>query len=134
MASNHTPNIGLCQWSADDMVLRSDYNADNAKLDEAISERAVVVTGTYTGDGAESREIVLGFRPKYVRVWPQIEHTVESHIGYSATITEQGSTMVVSSATGELTDQGFRIFHVTDPFYHLHTNIPDTVYFYLAIR
>jgi len=36
MASNHTQNYGLCQWEASDKVLRTDFNADNAKIDAAI--------------------------------------------------------------------------------------------------
>ncbi len=31
MASNHTANYQLCQWQADDQVLRTDFNEDNAK-------------------------------------------------------------------------------------------------------
>ena len=37
MASNYTSNYGLCQWEANDKVLRSEFNADNAKIDAAIS-------------------------------------------------------------------------------------------------
>lgn len=36
MSTNHTPNYGLCQWEAEDKVLRTDFNADNAKIDGAI--------------------------------------------------------------------------------------------------
>ena len=33
---NHTPNYSLSQWEAEDKVLRTDFNADNAKIDAAI--------------------------------------------------------------------------------------------------
>ena len=33
---NHTPNYNLSQWEAEDKVLRTDFNADNAKIDAAI--------------------------------------------------------------------------------------------------
>ena len=33
---NRTSNYKLCQWEADDKVQRTDFNADNAKLDAAI--------------------------------------------------------------------------------------------------
>ena len=36
MSTNHTTNYDLCQWEATDQVLRTDFNADNAKLDAAI--------------------------------------------------------------------------------------------------
>jgi len=37
MASNYTSNYGLCQWAASDKVLRTEFNADNAKIDAAIA-------------------------------------------------------------------------------------------------
>lgn len=40
MASNYTENYGLCQWEATDQVLRTDFNGDNAKLEEALSDLA----------------------------------------------------------------------------------------------
>ena len=44
MASNQTGNYGLNQWEATDQVLRTDFNADNQKIDEAISENAAAIT------------------------------------------------------------------------------------------
>ena len=38
MSTNHTTNYGLCQWLATDQVLRTDFNADNAKIDTALAE------------------------------------------------------------------------------------------------
>ena len=40
MASNQTANYGLCQWEATDAVLRTDFNADNAKIDAALKSQA----------------------------------------------------------------------------------------------
>ena len=40
MSTNHTPNFNLCQWEATDKVLRSDFNADNQKLDAALYQLA----------------------------------------------------------------------------------------------
>ena len=36
MASNYTENYGLCQWEAGDAFTRTEFNADNAKLDAAL--------------------------------------------------------------------------------------------------
>ena len=36
MASNYTENYGLCQWEATDGVLRTDFNEDNEKIDDAL--------------------------------------------------------------------------------------------------
>jgi len=43
MASNYTSNYGLCQWKASDKVLRTEFNADNAKLDAALAGKASVL-------------------------------------------------------------------------------------------
>ena len=37
MASNYTSNYQLCQWKETDKVLRTEFNADNAKIDAAIA-------------------------------------------------------------------------------------------------
>ena len=38
MATNQTSNYQLNQWEPTDQVLRTDFNADNVKLDAAIAE------------------------------------------------------------------------------------------------
>ena len=40
MASNYTSNYNLCQWAAGDRVLRTEFNADNAKIDAALAGKA----------------------------------------------------------------------------------------------
>lgn len=40
MASNYTTNYNLCQWQPTDQVQRTDFNADNAKLDAALAVKA----------------------------------------------------------------------------------------------
>ena len=42
MASNYTRNYNLCQWAAEDKVLRTEFNADNAKIDAALAGKASV--------------------------------------------------------------------------------------------
>ena len=73
MATNQTENYDLNQWLSTDQVLRTDFNADNAKLDavlagladevsskadtEALLQLQVtipkLVVGTYVGNGEE---------------------------------------------------------------------------------
>ena len=57
---NRTQNYNLCQWEAADKIQRTDFNADNAKIDAALGALAArlstrgncrVVTGQYTGTG-----------------------------------------------------------------------------------
>ena len=50
MPSNYTSNYNLNQWAASDKVQRVDFNADNAKIDAALAEKASasVVSGLQT--------------------------------------------------------------------------------------
>ena len=48
MSTNHTPNFNLCQWEADDKVLRSDFNADNQKIDAALKANADAIGAAET--------------------------------------------------------------------------------------
>jgi len=91
MASNQTQHLKLCQWEADDEVLRADFNADNAKIDEVVSavkaaeaadiqsvrsavascyspQKKPYAVGTYKGDGTSGRVISVGFTPSAVLV------------------------------------------------------------------
>ena len=49
----HTANFGLTQWEKTDRIQMEDFNADNAKLDAALSNcgNCRIVTGTYIGSG-----------------------------------------------------------------------------------
>ena len=68
MSTNHTPNFNLCQWEADDKVLRADFNDDNQKIDAALAGlqqskgNCRIVTGSYLkkGFGILPRAIVWG--------------------------------------------------------------------------
>ena len=60
MASNHTQHYELSQWQATDEVVRTDFNADNAKIDAALHGlveasakygNCRLYTTTYTGTG-----------------------------------------------------------------------------------
>ena len=69
MPSNYTQHYKLNQWAAEDKVQRTDFNADNAKIDAALAEKAEaaaltalsrtvaqkgncrMISGSYTGSG-----------------------------------------------------------------------------------
>ena len=73
MSTNYTENFDLCQWEPTDPVLRTDFNADNAKIDAALG----LVKGcnchlylkTHTGTG-ENGPVVHTFshRPMAVMI------------------------------------------------------------------
>ena len=82
MASNHTTNYNLNQWEATDKVLRTDFNADNAKIDAALAglagtaaEHTTAIAGlgncavehqSYTGTGAGTKTLTFAHPPMLV--------------------------------------------------------------------
>ena len=50
MASNYTEHYELCQWEATDQVQRTDFNADNAKVDAALDALAGQMAEKADGD------------------------------------------------------------------------------------
>ena len=96
MAANQTTNYQLNQWEATDQVLRTDFNADNAKVDAALdalagqmaekadtslfttlsgtvntlsaTRNARVYISSYTGNGAASRTFSFPARPMLVNI------------------------------------------------------------------
>ena len=48
MSTNYTNNYNLCQWEASDKVLRTDFNADNAKIDAALARWPTAPTPSKT--------------------------------------------------------------------------------------
>jgi len=89
MASNYTSNYNLCQWAASDKVLRTEFNADNTKIDAAIKAVDSRVDGKVSTSALNS-----------------LKSTVSS---LSATVSSQGSTLalkgncqvVVTNYTGD---------------------------------
>ena len=67
-----TQNYNLCQWAAEDRILRSDFNADNQKIDAALAAGVKIATGSYVGNGtfgeSNARTLTFGFVPKIVFV------------------------------------------------------------------
>ena len=95
MSTNKPPTSHLNQWEAEEKVLRTEFNQDNLKIDQALHGKAdqealtalqglvaqkadsadleelrgssvQIAAGAYTGDGAASRLISLPFSPKAV--------------------------------------------------------------------
>ncbi len=81
-SSNKSAHLGLNLWLGSDKPKREDFCQDNQLIDEAVGEhvadevchlsaqerqdylRKPYTVGTYTGDGAQSRSIQLGYRPQ----------------------------------------------------------------------
>lgn len=104
----------------------------------AVAERALVVTGSYTGnsntEGNQARTINLGFTPKAVMLVNS-----EGRMGWSGNsemgaggLALPGKPVTVSSATIlEIVTGGFQVKHQSS---FITTNRASTSYYYLVLR
>ena len=175
MASNHTEHFSLNQWQADDQVLRTDFNEDNAKIDSALKDLAAaqaekadqtaldalaaevakkattaalealskklasmpcLVTGTYTGDGAESRLISLGFQPKALLVMTDEGYSARPYTDdYYGSLDLPGKPVCLKTVYGTdyiltVESQGFRVYYNKSKY--VFSNKKEFNYHYLA--
>ena len=54
MSTNHTTNYDLNQWEGTDKVLRTEFNADNAKIDAALKANADAIAAKADQSALES--------------------------------------------------------------------------------
>ena len=139
---NQTANYKLNQWEEGDVVRRSDFNADNLKLDAAIkaaydaaSAGAIqIVTGTYDGDGARTRTISLGFTPKLVYVCDTWGKTYESFAYYGGlAFTGHPIVSQFGDSVVEIVDGGFQVAHYYFNHRYVASNDQNTSYHYAAL-
>ena len=65
----HTTNFNLSQWEKSDRIQMADFNADNAKLEAALTARNCrFYTASYTGDGKNSRTFTFPAKPVFVAI------------------------------------------------------------------
>ena len=74
--ATYTENYQLHQWVPEDDFLRTDFNTDFQKIDEALGtiaaqaaqagDKCRVLYGGFMGNGETTRTITLGVRPKAV--------------------------------------------------------------------
>ena len=113
-------------------------SAENTISSQAtqISQRCRVYIGTYTGNGAASRTISLGFKPKAVLV-------VRSGCSFgalpvsSALAVENGEAAIVSGAGTfkalTITSSGFTVYYQQAET-RIETNVQSSMYTYVAFR
>ena len=134
-----TQNYQLNQYEPQDAFLRTNFNADNQKIDAAlgqlsqrvdgkaerteldqtnasVAKKCEIYLGSYTGDGAESRNIELGFPPKAVYLCSQSGRAGEMYgSGYIyGGLVMPGKPVVMENnieKAVEVTGNGFRLTH-----------------------
>lgn len=87
-SSSKTSYLKLNYWSASDKPKMADFNSDNQKVDSALQShiqntslhlqgnqtawiKQPFASGTYTGDGAKTKTITLGFQPALIIILPE---------------------------------------------------------------
>lgn len=132
MSSNKSEHFQLHLWNPQDDFLREEFNENFNKLDGA----AQVVVGTYTGDGADSQIIALGFQPKAVLV---IRADGKINSGYdmygglaiwgSPALYQSGNTYPIVTVVPE----GFTVYAKSvSTSYYVGSNIKNSLFHYLA--
>jgi len=153
MSTNYTKNYKLCQWEPSDPVLRTDFNADNAKLETALTQLSGAAdqakalaqnaqatadaayspdfptfkVGYYSGNEEVSRSIDVGFRPKAVLLFTSQGTTSSGNGQY-----HYGGLSVESCYTYGLSlhSNGFYVSNSGND----RTNAPLSTYIYIAFR
>ena len=136
---NYTEKYHLPQWVKEDRIMMEDFNVAMAGIEAGMSGNAQAaekaaelpyVIGKYTGDGAASQHIIVGFRPRFVIVSGQYE--LESGVS--------GGVEIFFLATAgwnmphhlSITENGFTVFGTVNALPDL--NRLDQAYDYIAFR
>ena len=135
---NQTANLHLPQFAASDRIHHDDFNDAFAKIDTAVTNRIKV--GSYTGNGAATRTIDLGFTPSAVLIVKN-NGAMYSDPNVSTIYYTGGLALKNAPCT---TDRGYTVFSVvTNGFkvckasYHsgdedVSTNESGSTYYYVA--
>ena len=102
-------------------------------VETALPEKCEATCGVYYGNGAQSREIVLGFRPKAVLILQAGYQMVTSGGVCFGGLALDGRTMQYKNNTAiAVTDQGFQVAYLTGDS-NILTNYSGNLYFYVAL-
>ena len=123
--ANKTVNYQLNQWESTDHFLRADFNEDNLKIETALTALSAgqvrFVHGSYTGNGATSKNITLDEVPQMLIVTYNGRLSQGNYM-YGGIVYPGANSTAIS-----LTDTGFTAIGKDNG------NISGTKYHYLAV-
>ena len=100
-------------------------------LESAVPQKCQIYIGTYTGDGAASQKITLGFTPKAVFI-AQNGLGFQNGNYYGAALAVTGQPARLANDTGLAVENGgFRTYQ-SETSYHVLLNSANTRYIYIA--
>jgi len=108
MATNKTEFLGLNQWVKEDSVLMEDFNADNKKIDDYLSNPSFVM-GVYHGMDVKNstQTIELGFQPSAVIIFGAGNLSTDT----SAILTPDYPVTSGTYTLGMVTENGFKVIN-----------------------
>ena len=122
MANGQTSNYGLNQWIAEDLFLREEFNADNSKLDEALTGLQGQVDALESGIsfGSDLPAILVGVLVAFVSGYLSIRFFLKligkaTLNGFALYMTMLGVVTILLQVTGVLQEapaaaaQAFRL-------------------------
>ena len=142
--ASYTANYQLHQWEPADFFLRTDFNADFAKLDAALAgkaglaelaEKLGAVTGSYTGDGSANRTITRGAAPVAVFLREDGDSGAILAVQNGAVMDEEGEVTMLT-----VSGQGFQVTYdayftgVSNKVREPYANRAGATYRYLALK
>ena len=156
MSTNKTQNYQLHGWAPEDEGLLGELNANFTKLDTALKAettarqnavntlntalagKAVIVVGSYTGDGEAGQTISLGFTPRAVLVRAVNGAASDNYRTYSAlAVTGQDAVNSHNTTILALAANGFRACYSSQEssgFLAARVNSNGQKYSYLAVK
>ena len=105
-------------------------------LSKTLASVPLLVTGSYTGNGAESRLISLGFQPKALLVMTEEGYSARPYTDdYYGGLALPGKPVCLQTSYGTnyiltIESKGFRVYYNYDKY--VFSNQKDTNYHYLA--
>lgn len=127
------------QTALDALAAEVAKKATTAALDalsKTLASVPLLVTGSYTGNGAESRLISLGFQPKALLVMTKEGYPARPYTSdYYGGLALPGKPVCLQASYGTnhiltIESTGFRVYY--DDSRHTLSNQKETIYYYLA--
>ena len=128
-----TEHYGLKVWGEEDEFKGPEgLNGNFETVDEALGEKAELVVGSYTGDGADGRIVELGFTPKSVLIFRKdgMAGSSNSYV-YGGMVLETLPLQTSSYVAAKIVDNGFEVYL---PYDRICINVSGQIYYYWALR
>lgn len=134
--ANYTQYYHLHQWEPEDNFLRTDFNEDFRVLDKALALKPEILSGSYTGDDARSRDISLGVSPRAVFVVRQDGAMQSDRYTYGGLALQGAPVTMRDGNLVEITSSGIRVARgdLIEGRFYADANQSGMSYYYIAFH